>query len=230
MFFMKLMLCALLFYHPSIHESSLLNSPDVFIDAGHGGLDGGTAMGNLLEKNINLQMGMLLYEHLSALGLHVVLDRMGDYALSDENQWLNIHSRHKRDLAQRKEIANQLHPRLLISLHANWSANKRVSGPLVLYQKNPDSLLLAQLLLKHMNPLFTSERAPNPPIYGKKFYLLNHSKVPSVILEMGYISNAADCKRLTEQTGQTQLIKAISDAVQEYLAQHKQSIANPART
>jgi N-acetylmuramoyl-L-alanine amidase len=196
-------------------------SPDILIDVGHGGLDGGTGHGDLLEKDINLQISRLLYKQLSAQGYHVVLDRIGDYALSEDNRWLKIRSRHIRDLAQRKEIANLLKPKLLISLHVNWSANKKKSGPLTLHQKNEHSILLAHLLLQHLNSLYGNETFPDLPIYGKRFYLLKYVTSPAVILEMGYISNDSDRKRLTEIDGQKQIAAAIGAAVDQYLRKIK---------
>lgn len=74
----------------------------IIIDAGHGGIDGGTSFQNIMEKDINLAIAQKVFMLLRSMGYHAVLNRTGDYALSEENHWLGTRSRHLRDLAQRR--------------------------------------------------------------------------------------------------------------------------------
>jgi N-acetylmuramoyl-L-alanine amidase len=190
---------------------------DVLIDVGHGGMDGGTVSGHILEKDINIKIGQILYRHLTAKGFKAALNRTGDYALSDHNHWLKIRSRHLRDLAQRKEIANRLNPKLMVSLNVNWSSNPRKSGPLVMHQNNDRSKALGDSLLRHLGPLFGVSDITGLSGHGKSFYILKHSECPTVILEMGYISNESDRKMLTSTLGQNQIAAAISSSLEQYL-------------
>ncbi|WP_248927444.1 N-acetylmuramoyl-L-alanine amidase family protein [Paenibacillus hamazuiensis] len=192
----------------------ILGQTDVMIDVGHGGIDSGTKYGNLDEKDLNLQIAKLTYENLHKQGLAVLINRVDDYALSDENKWLRSYSRHRKDLAQRTHLANEVKPKAVISLHINWSPKPYKKGPLVLYQRNPQSILLAQLLQKQLNDACgTSEL----PVYGKPYYLLNHSKAPSVIVELGFITNEEDRTRLTTPQGQRLLADRIAAGVRQYL-------------
>ncbi|WCK55423.1 N-acetylmuramoyl-L-alanine amidase [Aneurinibacillus sp. Ricciae_BoGa-3] len=186
---------------------------DIMIDVGHGGIDGGTLHGNLLEKDINLEIAKELYRQLANYGYHVVLNRTGDYALSDENKWLKNPSRHKRDLAQRKHLAVELPPQILISLHVNWSRDSSERGADILYQKNNQSYMLADILQYRLNEFYNIKDRPPK---GAKYYLLKQSVCPTVIVEMGYISNAQDRVLLTNHTGQKQLASAICTGVNEY--------------
>ncbi len=187
---------------------------DIMIDAGHGGIDGGSSHGDLLEKHINLQVAKELYRQLSKFGYRVILNRTGDYALSDENKWLRNPSRHLRDLAQRKHLAVELPPQILISLHMNWSAQATRRGSIVLYQKNNQSYMLASILQHSLNQFNNTSTAP---VKGASYYLLKHDVCPTVIVEMGYISNARDRARLTSPEGQSQLARVVCEAVNEYL-------------
>lgn len=187
---------------------------DVLIDVGHGGIDGGTSYGDLLEKNLNLAVGLRLYEHLCALGVRAALNRTADYAPSDDNTWLGSRSRHHRDLAQRKLLIDALQPKLTISLHTNWANHTSIRGPGILYQANPPSFIAARLLAARLNRLYGTSSIP---YVGKTFYLLNHPKPPVVIVEMGYISNPADRAMLTQSSGQQQITEAIASAVIDYL-------------
>lgn len=190
-------------------------SVDVLIDVGHGGVDGGTSHGSLLEKHINLAIALKLYDKLLGSGYRVALNRSKDYALSDDNKWLGSKSRHIRDLAQRKLLVDALKPKLTVSLHTNWSPSTRNSGPSVLYQKNESSRLAGQLLSDRLNRLYGTSA---PPFLGKTFYLLNKTKTPAVIVEMGYISNPRDRAMLTEEDGQKQIAEAIASALVQYIS------------
>jgi N-acetylmuramoyl-L-alanine amidase len=210
-----LVICTLMGMVPvSITASPILTPTDFVIDIGHGGIDGGSTHGSLLEKDINLQIGILLEKKLRNQGIHAVLTRQDDRALSDDNHWANISSRHKRDLAQRKLFIDQLQPKAVISLHCNWSKNPTKRGPVILYKFNQQSYILANLLQSSLNQLYSTS---SPPFYGKKFYLLNHSSKPAVIVEMGFISNAEDRDMLTQPKKQQFIADSISSALSEYL-------------
>ncbi|MGD8189953.1 N-acetylmuramoyl-L-alanine amidase family protein [Brevibacillus ginsengisoli] len=186
---------------------------DVLIDVGHGGVDSGTTYGNILEKDINMAIGKQLYQALAEKGYHVVMNRDGDYALSDENHWSKSRSRHLKDLAQRRHLAMELQPQILVSLHVNWSNSSRASGPLVLYQHNSQSYMLAELMQNSLNLLY---KVHGKPQVGKTYYLLRHSICPSIIVEMGYLSNVSDRHRLLTPREQAQIAASIRAAVDEY--------------
>jgi N-acetylmuramoyl-L-alanine amidase len=196
-------------------KTEILPKTDVLIDVGHGGIDGGTFYGEILEKDINLAVAKKTYGLLTARGFHVALNRTGDYALSDENFWFKSFSRHKRDLAQRAHLANELKPQILVSLHVNASKDQRTNGPIVLHQNNPDSILLAHLIQNSLNRLYNTNEKP---IYGKKYYLLNHVRCPAVIVEMGFLTNKADRNRLTNPGQQKRIAESISLAAEQYLS------------
>ncbi|ATO49425.1 N-acetylmuramoyl-L-alanine amidase family protein [Brevibacillus laterosporus] len=187
---------------------------EIIIDAGHGGIDGGTSYQGILEKDINLQIAKLLYKELMLKGYQVLLNRTGDYALSDENKWLRSPSRHIRDLAQRRHLAKEVRPQMLISLHVNWSNSKSSRGPLVLYQKNNQSYILADIIQHHLDQLYKTKGEPMP---GKTYYLLKQSICPTVIVEMGYLSNSRDRRFLVNEKTQIKIARTIQEAVSEYM-------------
>jgi N-acetylmuramoyl-L-alanine amidase len=192
----------------------LLTNVDILIDVGHGGIDSGTLHGNTLEKNINLEMGKLIYKLLKEKGLKVLLNRMDDYALSGENLWYRHRSRHLKDLAQRSHLANEIRPKAVISLHVNWSKNNKVRGAVVLHQSTEASKQLAQYLQQSLNTLYATQTDPN---YGKTYFLLKHVQVPAVIIEMGFISNPMDREQMLQPQKQRQLAEAIATGVMAYL-------------
>ncbi len=204
----------LLLYPSHVAASSQVISPiHVVIDVGHGGIDGGTSHEGLYEKHINLEIARRVYSELTAEGYQVILNRTGDYALSDENRWSSTSSRHKRDLAQRRGLAATLVPQTMVSLHVNWSRNPNTRGGLVLYQENNQSFLLADILQHQLNELYGKGDEPR---VGERYYLLRHSICPTVIVEMGFISNALDREQMTRPEKQAELSKAICSGIREY--------------
>jgi len=194
-----------------------LPTADVIIDAGHGGIDGGTFEGDILEKNINLDIARKVYLLLRKSGIRAVLNRNGDYALSDDNRWLLKRSRHTRDLSQRSQLSKEIHAQIVISLHVNWSKNKTARGPLVLHQNEGQSALLAACIQDSLNQ---QQHTRKHPEIGKPFYLLNVVKQPAVIIEMGFISNVEDRKHLIEPQYQMKTADAIASGVRNYLLIH----------
>ncbi|MFC5650449.1 N-acetylmuramoyl-L-alanine amidase [Paenibacillus solisilvae] len=191
-----------------------LPTAEVLIDVGHGGIDGGAHHENLLEKDINLAVSKKLYTKLRASGIRTILNRNGDYALSDDNRWHRSHSRHQRDLSQRSQLTKEIQTQIVVSLHVNWAADSTARGPLVLHQNEGESAFLAFCIQDTLN---RGQRTRQMPRIGKPFYLLNVVKQPAVIVEMGYISHAGDRQMLTDPREQAKIADAIASGVRNYI-------------
>ncbi|MFC3345335.1 N-acetylmuramoyl-L-alanine amidase [Paenibacillus abyssi] len=191
-----------------------LPEAEILIDVGHGGIDGGTHEGGVLEKDINLAVAKKLYLLLNAQGISTVMNRTADYALSDDNRWHATRSRHGRDLSQRSQLSQEINLRMLVSLHVNWSRNRSAKGPVVLHQSEGRSALLAFFI---QNALNNQQGTRTLPRLGKPFYLLRKVEQPAVIVEMGFISHPDDLKMLTNPHGQTHIAEAIATGLRQYL-------------
>nr|WP_245204073.1 N-acetylmuramoyl-L-alanine amidase [Ammoniphilus resinae] len=175
---------------------------DVIIDVGHGGVDGGTSVKTILEKDINLAIGKKFYEKLQEQSFNVGITRLQDYALSDDSPFLHMRSRHQKDLTQRKLIADTLNPKIFVSLHVNWAKNQKRRGPVVIYQASEKSYTLSQVIQQHLNQFYGTRKAP---IKGNTYYLMKHLDMPSIIVEMGYISNPKDLQMLMDEETQEKI-------------------------
>ncbi|WP_256756995.1 N-acetylmuramoyl-L-alanine amidase [Cohnella sp. WQ 127256] len=216
-----LMFCALLLltgwrseYEPT-HIKRALPSADVLIDAGHGGIDGGTHWNNVLEKDINLAISRKLYLLLRSKGLKVVLNRTGDYALSDDNRWHITRSRHRRDLSQRRGLSEEIGGSMFVSIHVNWSSKGNRRGPLVIHQNDGRSTLLAGFIQNSLNQQQGKSRLPQ---MADKFYLLNRVQAPSVIVETAFLNDPDDRAMLTSIPGQNRIAAAIANGIMSYLS------------
>lgn len=197
----------------NINQNWMLPRTAVIIDVGHGGIDGGAYYGTIYEKDINLAIARRVYMLLKSSGIPTIMNRKSDYALSDDNHWHNSRSRHRRDLSQRRQLTEEINSELLVSLHVNSSKNSSRRGPLVLHQNNGESVLLALFIQDSLN---RQQNTAFLPREGKPFYLLRRVQQPAVIVEMGFISNEADRRMLTDPVRQNQIASAIVSGIRQY--------------
>jgi len=197
----------------SQNQDWALPSTVVIIDVGHGGIDGGASYGELSEKDINLAIARKLYVLLRSYGISAVMNRTGDYALSEDNLWHSSRSRHRKDLSQRRQLTEEIDSELLVSLHVNAAKTSSKRGPLVLHQTSGESALLAFCIQDALN---RQQNTANLPEEGKPFYLLRRVHQPSVIVEMGFISSPTDRVMLTDSRKQLEIADAIASGIRQF--------------
>ena len=120
---------------PDRPTAELLHPPPytVFVDAGHGALDSGAGNGDLLEKDVNVDVATRLAPLLGASGYNVYLSRWGDYTLSPFPA--NTYENRRDEIQARVDVANSVHADILVSIHFNGGP-KSARGLEVYY--NPD--------------------------------------------------------------------------------------------
>src|SRR3989454_11553799 len=99
--------------------AELLHPPPytVFVDAGHGSLDSGAGNGDLLEKDVNVDVATRLAPLLGGSGYNVYLSRWGDYTLTPFP--VNTYQNRRDEIQARVDVANSVHADILVSIHFN---------------------------------------------------------------------------------------------------------------
>lgn len=99
--------------------AELLHPPPytVFVDAGHGALDSGAGNGDLLEKDVNVDVATRLAPLLGGSGYNVYLSRWGDYTLTPFP--VNTYQNRRDEIQARVDVANSVHADILVSIHFN---------------------------------------------------------------------------------------------------------------
>ena len=101
---------------PSVLTSSPQGRATIVIDAGHGGIDGGSVgFSGTTERVINLDYAKTLKKYLEDFGFKVVLTRTNLDGLAPAGSE-NVK---KDDMLKRKEIIERSNADLIISLHMN---------------------------------------------------------------------------------------------------------------
>ena len=189
----------------------------IVIDAGHGGEDSGAVgVNGALEKDLNLAIAMLLGEQLTERGYTVVYTRTEDKMLYSEDE--NIKGMRKlSDLKNRCKIAGEYPDALLVSIHMNSYGSAKYSGLQVYYTKNNEksnslAMKIQGAVREKLQP--DNNRAVKG---GEGLYLLEKSPVTSVIVECGFLTNSAECEKLSEKEYQKQLSFALLCGIIEYI-------------
>ena len=201
------------FYSNNLKEVSSLINYVVVVDPGHGGKDNGCENNGVLEDDINLNIGLKLYEELMNQGFRAYLTRDGDYDLASDN----ASNRKNEDLRNRVKIINNYDANLVISLHVNYYSSSSICGPMVYYKNDQESKDVALIVQEKLNQASGLEKI----IHKEDFYLFRNSYCPCLLIECGFISNDNDLNRLTNNTYQTIISKKISEGVISYFLNKK---------
>lgn len=192
-----------------------LSGRTILVDPGHGGYDGGARCrdSGTWEKVLNLAVALAVEKSLTERGATVLMTRRTDMDLCDETQPVNV-TKKRQDMQRRVDMAVEGQADMVLSIHMNEYRLRSESGPQVFYRAGCDSgRLLAgvmqEALISHLQP--AKERQA---LAGDYFIL--QLDVPSVLVECGFISNAAEEKKLLNEEYQAMLGIAIADAVEEY--------------
>jgi N-acetylmuramoyl-L-alanine amidase len=190
----------------------------IVIDAGHGGIDGGTKSGDLLEKEINLDIAKRLKETLELRGYNIILTREEDISLDKLSKISG--SRHLKDLNARTCIINSSNAQLFLSIHVNYHINNsNANGAIVFFnEKYAESGTLAYCIQRAMNKIeFNNKKQTIHDPKNGKYYLLAYSNIPGVIIETAFLSNESD--RINLRNGEfLELIAwSIADGVDRYM-------------
>ncbi len=172
----------------------------VVLDAGHGGSDpGARSVNGRWEKEFNLAVVRKVRDLLTNDPyLQLVLTREDDtYPTLDE----------------RVELANSLGADLFISVHANSNNSSKVNGTET-YYTHDYSLPLAKTIHRH---LVAATRFKDNGIRQAGFKVIKYTKMPAVLLEVGYLSNADNARQLFSESLQNRVADAIVAGIKEYL-------------
>ncbi|KAB2952997.1 hypothetical protein F9B85_06960 [Heliorestis acidaminivorans] len=191
----------------------------IFIDAGHGGIDSGAYYFDVKEKDLNLQIALALGQELQSRGYEVLYSRTED---SDMCSLEGLPYSERQDLQLRVDRMEESKADLLISIHCNATQKGSERGPMTFYHHaSPASKELAYHLQRHMNYLAMNSTPAITKTYQPRsanFYLLRHSSIPAVLVELGFMSNPEDLQLLQDPLYQRDLVYGLAEGAEEYLA------------
>jgi len=189
----------------------------IVVDPGHGGIDSG-AVGRqtrVPEKEITLAISKKLVRALSQAGAMVVLTRETDTDLSGDLHGSLIEKK-RHDLSQRVAKAEQVKADLYLSIHTNADPSPRWYGAQTFYYANSEeSKILANCIQDELvRILGNNKRKAKEGV----FYIMEKTTMPTVIIEVGFISNPREERLLMDELYQTRIAYAIMSGLVKYSA------------
>ena len=172
----------------------------IVIDAGHGGKDPGAKIDEELESKIVESIAKKIKALNGSEDLKIIL-------LREDDSFVRI--------SDRVNKINQINPDMLISLHLNASKNPNEKGVYAFissqngfYEK---SLEKANQLIENIS----NNNLTKGGVKDANLYIINNSKCPAVLLEVGYLSNANDKAYITSESGKDEIAKNILKLLRE---------------
>jgi len=181
----------------------------VAIDPGHGTIDKGAVHEEtgVAESPINLAVALKLKELLEAENFKVVLTR------DKETQEM---STNRKELQRRIDLAAKSKADVLVSIHVNKFPDPQYFGAQCFYNpQRPESKLLALLIQEELRKIDSENIREALP---QDLFILRESPMPSVLIEMGFLSNPKDRERLQDPTFQNMLAESIKKGIARYFS------------
>ena len=191
----------------------------ILVDPGHGGKDVGAVNGKNYEKDVNLAVALRLATKLKARGFNVYMTRNKDSEIS---------------LDKRTKFADTIDADLFISIHCN-SASPSVNGleTYIATPKNDPAVgttvisrdncpankydkTNAYLAFYTQRALIQRTGAADRGVRRKRYYVIRNTNCPSMLIEIGFISNNAELANLKNPIQQEKITDAIIDGIIKY--------------
>jgi N-acetylmuramoyl-L-alanine amidase len=203
---------------------SIMPRAVVVLDAGHGGVDGGTLAGRSLEKDLNLKVVHMVAEELRRKMIRVVFTRQGDAT---------------EGLKARADFANGFPAALFVSIHHNASTSGKPEGFETYYTYPKHSSVMSaqrkifgvqngekfidrrgELLAREIQSASCSAtQAVDRGIKNSHLALTRLVSCPAVLVECGFLSNAREGARLKDVKYRGKLSAGISRGIMAFLAE-----------
>ncbi len=190
-----------------------LGMKTIMVDAGHGGSDPGAVNGSHKEKVYTLQIAKRLQTQLEKLGFRVIMTRTGDTYPT---------------LQERAALCKKYKPDLFISIHCNSATNKTPSG-IETYRAVPvggtetkgskvktekqsaneydaNSSRLAYEIQKGM---LAATGGTDRGTRHQAIYVIGNASCPAALVEVGYLSNDAEVKKIASPDYQNKIVSGI---------------------
>lgn len=176
----------------------------IAIDAGHGDHDPGAVGNGIKEKDVNLAIALKVEKLLDKKGIQVVMTRTDDTYLT---------------LQERVDVAVNKKADAFVSIHANSNTNSSANGTETYFSTaalSPRAESSKQLATFIQNRLYKALGTTNRGVKEGKFHVIYKNPLPSALVELGFISNASDAKKLASDDYRNRAAEAIASGIEDY--------------
>lgn len=182
----------------------------VVLDAGHGGTDPGATRPlngkTIYEKDLNFKI------------MYTLTQKYFNAPDSEIKAYYSRYNETKVDLYERAAFATKVGADLFISLHMNANTKTSPNGTEIYYNDKNTSKTASGLNSKTLATLFlnslTDALGTNKRyVSAQNYVVVREAKVPAILIELGFMSNTEDLKKLTNSNFQEKTAKTIYDTL-----------------
>lgn len=175
----------------------------IIIDPGHGGKDPGAVNGNYAEKRIVMEVANVVKKKLENDGAIVYMTRHGDTYPT---------------LQERVDFAYKHFAEIFVSIHVNAASSSKAKGTETYYSvtANDNEREDAALASSVNSQIVKDVNMYNRGVKRADFYVIRHSVFPSILVELGFISNSGDVSKLVNKNYQEKFGNAIYKGIVNY--------------
>ncbi|MCW5932949.1 MAG: N-acetylmuramoyl-L-alanine amidase [Fimbriimonadia bacterium] len=193
------------------NSGGTLSQKVITIDPGHGGKQPGARAVHkgktVYEKDIVMSVSNKVLEYLNDKGSNVIMTRAEDKQVG---------------LYDRTDMANDANAHFFVSLHCDSNARPNsASGTTIYYHgDDADSRALAQAILSEIvkvSGLPSKGVRSDKVLYDTGLAVLRTSRMPAVLIEMGYLNHDGDRAKLLDPQFQDRIAAAIARGIQKYV-------------
>lgn len=208
----------------------------VVIDPGHGGSDLGAVRDSFVESQIVLEIAQKLKTELEKRsGFEVSLTRTQDLAMTlpervviannkKAHLFVSLHANtstssrlsgmefyfnNPRELPPRSAAPSMQHMQ-------NATVLAKIKQDFEQMEKTEKSLLLSKTFQRHSDLISAREENAKNIIKQATFYVIENTEMPSVLVEVGFLSNRREAKKLTDASYQNEIVQSLADAIVQY--------------
>lgn len=193
----------------AISPEKIAAQTTVILDAGHGGEDGGAvSAAGAPESSINLQIVKKMELLLIFVGENAVLTREGEEAIYSPDAE-TLREKKVSDLNNRVKLVNETPGSFLISIHQNSLPKTRVRGAQAFYNTVSPAQKVAVSVQQALNSAVNPGNAKAAKQIDDAIYLMKNINSPGILVECGFMSNAAEAELLQTDGHQMRLSAAI---------------------
>ena len=180
----------------------------IVLDPGHGGSNPGAVANGVKEADINLAVSLNLREKLVEAGANVIMTRETNRTVAPEGQTLG------QELQARVDIAEMNNADIFVSIHSNDNPDSSIAGAMSFYPQGKASDLASAV----QKSIIQAAGAIDKGIETATFYVLRKTSMPSVLIEIGFLSNPEEAVRLQDNGYRTKIVQGIFNGIVTYFS------------
>ncbi|RSD21501.1 N-acetylmuramoyl-L-alanine amidase CwlD [Mesobacillus subterraneus] len=191
-----------------------LSGKIIYLDPGHGGVDPGAGEDDPFEKEIALNVSLILRDYLQQQGALVIMTRETDIDLADKG--LKGYSKRKvQDLKRRLDLINESEADFFATVHLNAIPSSKWRGAQTFYSTNfKENKRAAKLIQDELRR--NLENTDRDAKAANSIYLLKHTNKPGVLVEIGFLSNPQEAANLRDEAYQKKIAASIYEGMLRY--------------